>query len=214
VPELCLCPSAKAAAHRPAHKTSVPAASALVSLPYTGVHMECRGCGGDLPPPCSTRLKPYPDHDSSYQDSYKDYSYYPRANAYGFGHSHKKDPCRKAEAAYAWSPDCAKAIDLGSTCEGAALCSTTNAHTTALATCTAWGWVVEDGCKPLGCAGTPVSQLATFSGCKTPGVLEQECEGTCQVPSVGGPVATCTPAGWAIPGPLCGKYCLHAHQSC
>lgn len=157
-------------------------------------------------------MKPYPDHDISYEDNYKDDSYYSQENAHDSTYGHKKDTCRKAEAAYAWSPDCAKPTDLGATCEGAALCSPTNAHTTALATCAAWGWVTTDGCKPLGCAATPISQLATFSGCKTPGVLEQECQGTCQVPSVGGPVATCTPAGWAISGPLCGKCCAHVRQ--
>lgn len=160
-----------------------------------------RGCGGDLPPACSTSPKLRPDYeDSSHYGGRPTDSYY----AGDFQEtSYKRNPCSKAESIYAWSAECATPSMLGDTCEGAALCERTNAHTTALATCTVWGWVATDGCKPAGCAATPTSQLATFGGCNTPGVLDQQCQGTCTVPSVGAPVATCTPTGWAISGPLC-----------
>lgn len=164
--------------------------------------MSCRGCGGDLPPACSSSPKANPDYDESYGDRRAD-SYYDIAK-YGY----QRDPCSKAESIYAWSAECAVPSMLGDTCEGAALCELTNAHTTALATCTAWGWVATDGCKPAGCAAAPNSQLAAFAGCNTPGVLDQQCQGTCQAPSVGAPVAICTPTGWAISGPLCGGFLL------
>jgi hypothetical protein len=176
----------------------------------------CRGCGGDLPPACSTSPKLRPDYEDS-----SDYGGRP-ADSYYAGDfqeaSYKRNPCSQAESIYAWSAECAAPSMLGDTCEGAALCERTNAHTTALATCTAWGWVATDGCKPAGCAATPTSQLATFGGCNTPGVLDQQCQGTCTVPSVGAPVATCTPTGWAISGPLCGRCHIsnvvrHLHSS-
>lgn len=180
-------------------------------LPESPTHpVSCRayrGCQGDPPPRCSVLAKPSGASALSYNDPTDSRAQY----------RYKPDTCVKAESIYAWSSECARPTHLGSTCSGEALCAPTGAHTAALATCTAWGWVATDGCKPAACAAPPTSQLAVFVGCKAPGLLGQQCQGTCEAPSVGAPVATCTSGGWAISGALCGEFkstCLARPAPC
>jgi len=180
----------------------------------------CRSCKNP-PPRCSKSAAPHPppnpedilpidpwpwSDDEAPKETYQhDDDYYSPHKGSGYYH---KRTCSKRGAKYEWAPECAGKegkTPLGGSCHGAALCQPGNAVTNAAAICTSSGWVVADGCFPNGCASAPSAILASFPSCISPGVLEQACTGTCQAPTTGAPVATCTPAGWNITGAPCGE---------
>lgn len=127
-----------------------------------------QGCGGQLPPTTcdATSTRGTPQHSSRSPLVLND----PQGLA--------TPTCSSPGARYAWSAKCEETTAVGETCKGSAICSPTDASTSATATCTASGWVVTDGCLPSRCQRKPTFPFGLdvhgdYSNCSLPGVLGQ-----------------------------------------
>jgi hypothetical protein len=160
--------------------------------PITSYDLLCRSCAGKLPPACQTFDSAYPPQCNTRSYSLREQGstegYYGGGGGgddyKGGDKPYKKQAlqmfapvCASPGAAYAWVRQCVVTAQAGSTCTGAALCQPGGAITTALATCTATGWTVTNGCAPAACALAPVlpagSNIAAFTACQVPGALGQ-----------------------------------------
>jgi hypothetical protein len=174
---------------------SIPLDCLLISMRVCAHQPPCRSCAGKLPPACQNFDSSYPPqcNTRSYslieQGSTEGYYGGDDGDYKGSNVPYKKQAlqifapvCASPGAAYAWARQCIVTAQTGSTCTGAAYCQPGGAITTALATCTATGWTVTNGCAPTGClaapASPPNSNIAAFTGCPVPGSLDQVCHAT------------------------------------